>query len=185
VPPNNFAAWDGTSMAAPHVTGLAALVLAHHPDFAGPFRARNAQRVQRLFQIIKASARPVNVGDPRRTGFGIPDAPTALSLQLWQQAGQAAFAPQGFFGEWPAQAAQPLGGAVGPLWGNPALGPQIGATGQLGRSLPWAAAPLWTASAQQPPGPANFGPSLPWTVLMSSLPALLAQRGYQQGWWGR
>jgi len=82
VPPNNFAVWDGTSMAAPHVTGLAALVFAHHPDFAGPFRARNAQRVQRLFSILKASARPVDLGDPRRTGYGLPDAPAALGLQL-------------------------------------------------------------------------------------------------------
>ena len=80
VPPNNFAVWDGTSMAASHVTGLAALVLAHLPDFQGPFKARNADRVDRLFQILRASARPVNVGDPRRTGFGIPDALVALGL---------------------------------------------------------------------------------------------------------
>ncbi len=92
VPPNNFAAWDGTSMAAPHVTGLAALVLAHHPDFAGPFKARNAQRVERLFQILKASARPINLGDPRRTGFGLPDAPTALGLRLGSQVSPAQFA---------------------------------------------------------------------------------------------
>jgi subtilisin len=88
VPPNSFAAWDGTSMAAPHVTGLGALVLAHHPDFSGTFKARNAQRVARLFQILKASARPVNLGDPRRTGFGIPDAPTALGLHLTTQVPQ-------------------------------------------------------------------------------------------------
>jgi subtilisin family serine protease len=80
VPPNNYAVWDGTSMAASHVTGLAALVLAHHPDFRGPFRARNADRVERLFQILRASAQPINVGDPRRTGFGLPDVLVALGL---------------------------------------------------------------------------------------------------------
>ena len=78
VPSSNYAVWDGTSMAAPHITGLAALVLAHHPDFQGQFRAKNADRVNRLFQILKASARPLNLGDPNRTGAGLPDATKAL-----------------------------------------------------------------------------------------------------------
>lgn len=80
VPPDNFAVWDGTSMAGPHVAGLAALVLAHHPDFQpqGRFAGRNAQRVERLFQLIKESAQPLNFGDPHRTGAGLPDAVKAL-----------------------------------------------------------------------------------------------------------
>jgi hypothetical protein len=78
VPPNNFAAWDGTSMAAPHVTGLAALVLAHHPAFQGPGRAPNADRVERLFQVIRMSARRVTLGEQARIGYGLPDALVAL-----------------------------------------------------------------------------------------------------------
>jgi subtilisin family serine protease len=95
LPADDFGAWDGTSMATPHVTGLAALVLAHHPDFKGPFQNRDARRVERLFQILKESATPLQFGDPNRSGAGLPNAPRALGLEVGVSAtaGQGAAPP--------------------------------------------------------------------------------------------
>ena len=88
VPTNGFAAWDGTSMATPHIAGLAALVLAHHPDFQTPaLRLRTAARVDHLFEILKASALPLDLGDPTRTGAGLPDVVRALGLDQQGRSG--------------------------------------------------------------------------------------------------
>jgi hypothetical protein len=81
--PDGYAACDGTSLAAAHVTALAALILAHHNDFKRDFASRHFRRVERLFQILKDTAQPI--GHPWHTGSGLPDAARALGLpsQPW------------------------------------------------------------------------------------------------------
>jgi subtilisin len=76
--PDGYAVCDGTSLATAQVTALAALILAHHGDFKGGFARRDFQRVERLFQILKATAQPV--GHPWQTGAGLPDAARALGV---------------------------------------------------------------------------------------------------------
>ncbi len=80
--PDGYAVGDGTSLAAAHVSALAALILAHHNDFRGSFAQRDFRRVERLFQILKASALPI--GHPWQTGAGLPDAARALGVRSAQ-----------------------------------------------------------------------------------------------------
>ena len=72
VPGGGLAARDGTAIAAAHVAGFAAVVLAHHPLFRGAYRARDEQRVRALFELIVGSAAPP-VLDLARVGAGLPD----------------------------------------------------------------------------------------------------------------
>jgi subtilisin len=80
MPPGNLGVLDGTAVAAPHIAALAALVLAHHPDFRNGYRIRGAARVDRLFEILRASCRPLSPNDPARVGAGLPDAIVAVGL---------------------------------------------------------------------------------------------------------
>jgi hypothetical protein len=67
-----------------------------------------------------------------------------------QQGQQGQIAPQGWFGNLIGQVGQPLGGAIGGLFGNAGLGNTIGGmAGQLGRMLPFGADPVTQAYAQQ------------------------------------
>jgi subtilisin len=77
--PDGYAACSGTSVAAPHVAALAALLLAHRGEFQTAFARRDARRVERLFQVLKETAQPL--GEPLRTGAGLPDAMRALGIQ--------------------------------------------------------------------------------------------------------
>jgi len=75
-PGAGFDALDGTSMAAPHVSGLAAILLAHHPVFkSGLGKERSSARVDALFELIKQNSAILPFGADR-TGAGVPTLPT-------------------------------------------------------------------------------------------------------------
>ena len=87
LPPSSYGPLSSTGTAAAHVTALAALILAHHPQFrrepGGPTMTRDSARPARLLELIKGSCRPLPQLDPARTGAGIPDAAVALGVAPW------------------------------------------------------------------------------------------------------
>lgn len=68
VPGGGYAAWDGTSMACPQVTGMAALALAHRPALL--HADRTSQRVDQLEVILRTAAQPLGFGADRE-GSGV------------------------------------------------------------------------------------------------------------------
>lgn len=86
VPGGGYAAWDGTSMAAAHITGLSALLLSHHPMLQSiNFGVAAEQRVSLLYDLLRASAIPYAQADPIHTGAGMPDLQQVPGLLRGQQ----------------------------------------------------------------------------------------------------
>jgi subtilisin len=75
VPGGDYSAWDGTSMACPQVTGLAALTLAAQQEiFKAP---RDADRVERLIKTLKSRTGKLRFG-PHYDGAGYLTVPAVL-----------------------------------------------------------------------------------------------------------
>jgi subtilisin family serine protease len=100
--PGGYAAADGTSGAAAHVTGFAALILAHHPLFQeDSLRARGEQRVHALFELIRASAVP-HFPNPQRAGAGVPNLARVPGVQGYPMGTSDSPERVVMPGQWPA-----------------------------------------------------------------------------------
>lgn len=76
---DKYAAWDGTSMACPHIAGLAAQALGVRSDIRN--LARGGERVDHLFNAIKESAEPIAGIEDEFQGAGLPNAPKLFNIE--------------------------------------------------------------------------------------------------------
>ncbi|RLL91542.1 hypothetical protein BG32_03940 [Mesotoga sp. HF07.pep.5.2.highcov] len=71
VPGNQYEAWDGTSMAAPVVSGIASIMLTQKPDI----------NVVELVSILNESSEDIlEEGQDQKSGYGLPNAEKAWKL---------------------------------------------------------------------------------------------------------
>ena len=86
LPPASYGPLSGTAVAAAHVAAAAVLLAGQDPQFrpgAGRVAVRDASRVDRLFQQILGSCRPLPAIGPSRSGAGMPNVAVAAGIAPW------------------------------------------------------------------------------------------------------
>lgn len=109
VPGGQFDPQSGTSMATPHICGMAALLLAHHPDFKTA--PRDGTRVAHLFNMIRTLSAPLPLA-AERVGSGFPTLHGAIAAFEMGRAEEGAQEP----------AAQFQAASAGPSIGGRSMG---------------------------------------------------------------
>ncbi|MEI5101755.1 S8 family serine peptidase [Streptomyces sp. PmtG] len=95
---DGYVAMSGTSMAAPHVAGSAALLLQQHPTWTGP----------QLKAALTGSAKPNPTLNPLQQGAGRVDLTRAVTASVVSQPGTLGFGTQA----WPHTDDKPVGKTV-------------------------------------------------------------------------
>jgi hypothetical protein len=104
-------------MAAPHITGMAALLLAHHPAFRSQFVARDINRVRAAFSLLQSLCTGYAFGADR-AGSGLPKLDAVISTLVQSvAAGAQPTASQG------NGTGATMPGATSPFSAGPNVGP--------------------------------------------------------------
>jgi subtilisin len=122
--PGGFQPRSGSAVAASHVTGLAALLLAHHAAFMGSLRTRDQKRVAGLFNMIRLMSVPYAFG-VAHAAAGLPRLHGLEQVLQPRPQSQSAETPTAVGNDPAASTMSSIGSAVVPGGPLSTLGPLV------------------------------------------------------------